>query len=427
MKTPCPASTAALALAALWRRDSSTMEQRLQYLTSPNLVALDSELLQEQKTILSQNDDERIMISNTDRNCVLAQAMVRRMVHKCLDKYNRIHPSQEIEDALRYHNLPESMQQELAQRYGGSPPETWYQALERLKELSTSGDDSSNMDKSKLWRLILDHPMTSYIPAQCQSCGQHVVSDVSATCEEDAAAGLSMGQPDGSELGLRGGWFRGRPHSANTVFSIACTNCSHVSRWYRSGHPQVNLNPHRWGRLCGEQEELRLNLAFYLHIPIRTCIPLDWDHVWSEFLPNASTSTSTFTSAATTTSWEVHDDNARNFAPRLDEGIGAWAAILAVSPDPAWCCDVTEEYLSCQQSSVAGRADDSHAPNMKRYRQVVRAARTDSSGTTTQAKTCNGYVLHRANWTPQDITKEMKRAAQDYGTCPWWQVENSSS
>lgn len=384
-------------------------------MTSPNLIALDADLKKEQEAMMILASSKKSEEDNSiDRHCVVAQAVIRRIVYACLDKYQNTHPQEEVEDALRYHKLPETLQQELVQRYGGSPaPETWLQALDRLKELCYAGDVS---DKSKLWRLVLDHPMTSYIPVQCQSCGHHDVPDLPSTEAEDVAAGLSIVPVDGSEMGLRGGWFRGRPHSGNTVFAIACPKCSNLSRWYRSGHPKVILNPRNWGRLCGEQEELRLNLSSYLDIQIRTCVPLDWDHVWSEFQSSSSDSICC---------WEVLDDSARNFAVRLDEGIGSWAAVLAVSPDPAWCGDVTEEYLSC--ASIGGRVDEFHSPNMERYRQVVAAARTDSSGINMQGKTCNGYVVHRAKWTPEDTTQAMRQAARDYGTCPWWQVHNCSS
>eukprot|EP00980_Cylindrotheca_fusiformis_P027358 scaffold20120_cov133-Cylindrotheca_fusiformis.AAC.4 len=370
-------------------------------------------------------DDQQTMMAH-DRNNVLAQAIVRRIVHKCLDKYNNIHPPEEVEKALQYHSLPENLQQELVQKYGGPAPETWFQAVNRLKELSTS---DGVLDKIQLWQLILDHPLTSYVPVQCQSCGQHVVSDVFSTAAEDEADGLSTEPPDGSEVGLRGGWFRGRPHPAKTVFRIQCPKCNHVSRWYRSGHPQIMLNPNNnWGRLCGEQEDLRLNLASYLGIPIRTCVPLDWDHVWSEY--QQSNDPKQCTQSTNDNKWAVLDDSARNFAVRLDEGIGSWSRVLAVSPNPEWCGDVSAEYLSCHRSSSAdGRADDVHAPNMKRYRTMVETATADPSGSSMQAKTCNGYVLHRAGWTAESVTLEMKRAAGDYGNQTWWQVavDNPSS
>jgi len=79
---------------------------------------------------------------------------------------------------------------------------------------------------------------------------------------------------------VRGGWFRG-PRSA-VVFVYRCPDCGETSRWFRATRPEVTLNPKRWERLCGEQEDLKMWLARYLGIRLRMCCPLDWDHVWTE-------------------------------------------------------------------------------------------------------------------------------------------------
>ena len=38
-------------------------------------------------------------------------------------------------------------------------------------------------------------------------------------------------------------------------FTEGCPACQYTSRWFRSSHPEITLNPQRWGRLCGEQED----------------------------------------------------------------------------------------------------------------------------------------------------------------------------
>ena len=44
-------------------------------------------------------------------------------------------------------------------------------------------------------------------------------------------------------------------------------------------------------------------------------------------------------------------------------------------------------------------------------------------GSHTQAKTVNGYILYRANLTDDNISKELQRAASDYGRQrEWWEL-----
>ena len=47
----------------------------------------------------------------------------------------------------------------------------------------------------------------------------------------------------------------------------------------------------------------------------------------------------------------------------------------------------------------------------------------DKDASMTQAKTLNGFVLHRANWAAEDVTRELKDAAKDYLSYSkaWWQ------
>lgn len=376
--------------------------------------------------------------NNTDEDRhqrIISEMLIRRIVYKCLDKYREVTPPHQVEEALKFHTLPKAVQTELASRYGGvggitttTPPTTWFEALEQLR-----ANNNNNNNNTTLWNLLLDHPMTSYVPVQCQSCG-HVIPDDLRSPYTDAELGLTEDTPTEKEAPLvRGGWFRG-PRPA-TVLVLTCTECGSVSRWFRSRDLTTILNPNRWGRLCGEQEDLRLDLANYLGIPIRTCIPLDWDHIWSEEYRSTFVSNddgdkkgidapamlhSLSSSSPIDGEWLVQDDNARNFAVRLDEGIGSWTGVLAICPDPERCCDVTDEYLKCRNTDGTGRADDRFASEMDRYRQVVEHARMDASGDLTQARTVNGYALQRTGFSSSDITLAMRRAVLDYGTRKHW-------
>ena len=414
-------------MAALHAKDPSGLEMKLRYLTPPALAELERDMMAEitassaagqalgaspssssvATQIPKENDDWE-----QQRDVALARGLIRRIVQGCLSsKLASSYSPEEIEDALKYHTLPEQLQTELAERYDqkAPKPKTWYEALEQLKSIA-------NNDTVKLWELVLEHPMTSYVPMQCRDCG-HVIPDVASTAEEDVRAGLVEVTPNGTELGLCGGWFRGRPQTPK-VFALECPQCGSTStRWYRSNHPRIILNPNRWGRLCGEQEDMRMMLATYLKIKVRLCIPLDWDHVWSEFYDESSER------------WDVGDGNDRNFAVRLNEGIGAWTGIWAIhANDPKLCEDVTSEYLKCQ--SNGGRADDleedDESNQMEKFRNLVEEARKDATASATQAKTLNGYVLERANFTSETITDEMRRAVTDYhnaenSSC-WWEL-----
>jgi hypothetical protein len=283
------------------------------------------------------------------------------------------------------YRTPYNLQHELVTKYGGDDAcETWYQALQQLVTIS-------NNDKAELWRLLLDHPMTAYVPVQCQHCG-HVIPDDTTCQQTDEQVGLAQLEPTGEELELRAGWFRGPRGPVR--FQITCTECGSISHWYRSGHPRIMLQPNKWGRLCGEQEDLRLCLAIYLDIPLRLVVPLDWDHIWSEYHGGDTNNN------GPGDCWQVQDDSARNFACRLEEGIGSWTRVLAFHPSSELCQDVTDTYLSCQGDG--GRAEDKHAPNMPRYRGLVKAARDDATGALTQAKTLHGYVLEQSRLTARN-------------------------
>lgn len=72
-----------------------------------------------------------------------------------------------------------------------------------------------------------------------------------------------------------------------------------------------------------------------------------------------------------------------------------------------------------------GRADDPHdeeIDDMIRYEKIVKDAQNDGTGELTQAKTCNGYILARGNYTDEEITEELQRAAKEYKEKEWWQL-----
>ena len=402
MKTMPGSAAAASAFAAMYLKDKVVVDDAFNHLTSDALETLDDKLVQEYNNCqINTTDDE----SRDECHLILAKACIRRIAYRCLNKYARLQSSKEVvEDALQFYTLPMDLQEQLASKYGAPLPTTWYESLNQLKSLSTV---DGIYDSGKLWCLILDHPMTSYVPVQCQSCG-HVVPDQYPTKQSDAEVGLREIAPTGDELELRAGWFRG-PRKA-VVFELTCTVCGACSKWYRSGHPRILLNPNKWGRLCGDQEDLRLTLADYLNIPVRLTVPLDWDHVWSEYSDASS-------------KWQVQDNSARNFCCRLDEGIGSWTRVWAMHPNPDWCKDVTQDYLNIQQEG--GRADNNiDNETMERYRKITNEARHDKSGDLTQAKTVNGYLLTRANLSHDSITVELQRAAQDFGTKQWWELSD---
>ena len=331
---------------------------------------------------------------------VIGRALLRRKVHAVLDKRKG---EGDVEAGLDI-VLPHELRERCLKQYGGLPPNTWRDCLTRLQELS--GDS-----REQLWSQIISHPMTEYVPNQCQHCG-HVVPDETTPGRSDAEVGLTEVPPTASEQPfVRGGYYRG-PRSA-VVFLLRCPACGEQSRWFRSSAAQVILNPNRWGRLCGEQEDLRGALARHLRIPLRAILPVDWDHVWSEMRREAD--------GEWVPCQGPGDAPAANFAGRLDEGIGAWTRVLAISADREQTADVTEDYLAC--CTVGGRADAALDKDMLRYRKVVDAAREDASGASTQAKTVNGHVLLRAGFGSAEVTAILRRAVADHGVRGWWEWE----
>lgn len=413
MKTPL---AAAIALASLYADNPTLVETSFRHLTAPALGQLDQALISHYPVSTTTYNADKDVIS---REChqVIAQACIRRMVYQQLAKYQDIAAPDVVKEALEYHNLPSSLQNELIGRYGGSRPNTWGEALDRLRQLA----DGS---KRKLWELVLDHPMTSYVPMQCHHCANILPDTMSVPGDgSDEAVGLTEVNPEEAKeecLKLRGGWFRGRPRGPK-ILQWTCPKCQKISQWYRSSHPQIILNPFRWGRLCGEQEDLRLALANYFGVEVRTALPVDWDHIWSEYRASREDERS---------EWTVKDDSARNFAARLDEGIGCWTLVLVIHPNPELCQDVTGAYLSTSSSSdharedTKGRADLEHEPSMPRYRKLVETARTDKAGASTQAKTMNGFAIcHRASFIPDQVTHELRQAAIDFKAGrDWWDL-----
>ena len=92
--------------------------------------------------------------------------------------------------------------------------------------------------------------------------------------------------------------------------------------------------------------------------------------------------------------------------------------MLALSADAAHCADVTDDYL--RPASDGGRVDATHAAELPRYRATVAAARLDATGRLCQARTLGGHVLERAGLGADDVSRVLRRAADDHGAVPWW-------
>ncbi len=446
MKISSPTLVSAMALSSLQASEPAIFENSFQTLTAASLSWIDEGLLSRisSESLFGdlsvekspQAEGPQVLSSTGSTNNetkhhnerVVAEALIRQKVHRILDKYNEVSSPKHIEEALKYHHLPDKLRSELVTKYGGSSPVTWSDALKQLEDFCRNkierdyGDSITDERKRNakiketFWELILEHPITSYVPVQCQSCGEHIVPDEIPMSSglNDAELGLREEEPSPQEASLvRTGWFRG-PRLTPSVFVLDCPKCGAVSRWFRSRDPRIILNPHRWGRLCGEQEDLRLDLAYHLgFVSIRTIVPLDWDHIWSEFRISLEDGDDF------NTDWKQKEDDS-NFAARLDEGIGSWTRVLAISPNPDLCRDATSSFLSCQCDG--GQANDNFIDDMNRYRDQVLKARKDSHGSLTQAGTVSGYAIQRAGLSGSQITLIMKRAAKDYGKRNWYDV-----
>lgn len=424
------------ALAMMHASDPSYLNPRLVNLTLDHLHELEASLC------------DRYQCPRDDVHSVLATAVLRRIVHGVLGKVkNKMPPPtgrrdndatpieddsaerrQRLELALKLWGLPSDLRAKLDKSYSeGSgavndgpdtgntldrnSPFTWFDELERLK-LFHSGS------KSSLWRAVVNHPMTEYTLPKCQQCGQSFPGD--SRDKSDDEVGLREVPPtDEERRTIRSGWYRG-PRGP-VVFLFACPKCSHETRWFRTSEPSHILNPNGWGRLCGEQEDLRSDLADYLGVPLRVAVPLDWDHTWGEFWDED------------TGCWMVVEGDARNFAVRLDEGIGSWTRVLVIScSEEKFCEDVSDAYLRCRDAGHTtesgnerieeGRADACHASNMPRYVDLVEKARCDSSGQSTQNRTVNGYLLSLAGMSNQEITEILRVAHRDYSVKTWWDI-----
>ncbi len=377
-------------LCALHVHDPARLERIFAHLTAPALETLETEIGGKGTTATAR---------------IIGQALLRRKVHALLDKSRGFGDVDAGLDIV----LPQKLRDRCFEQYGGKlPPTTWRDCLSRMQELA--GDS-----REALWSQVIAHPMTEYVPNQCQHCG-HVVPDETTPGHSDSEVGLTEVPPTASEQPyVRSGAYRGARGAV--VFLLRCPACGEQSRWFRSSAAQVILNPNRWGRLCGEQEDLRAALARHLDVPLRAIHPLDWDHVWSETIREDDGSWAACQGPG--------DAPAADFAGRLDEGIGAWTRVLAISADAEQTADVTDEYLAC--CTAGGRADAALGKDMARYREVVSAARLDASGDATQAKTLNGYVLHRAGFGSREVTAILRRAVADHSVKGWWEWQREAA
>jgi hypothetical protein len=220
----------AMALSSLRARDPVVFEKSFQTLTASSLSWIDEGLLSQETKLSLQSDivkqnDEAIELSSSGstekekdkyhHHRVVAEALIRRIIFKILDKHYEVSSPERVEEALKYHTLPERLKLELVSKYGGIPPATWFDALEQLQDFlgneidnhdRTNGDMSEGgcLGKDALWELVLDHPITSYVPVQCQSCGEHIVPDDSphSSPSNDADLGLREEKPSPEEAPL---------------------------------------------------------------------------------------------------------------------------------------------------------------------------------------------------------------------------------
>ncbi|CAK9018514.1 unnamed protein product [Durusdinium trenchii] len=260
-----------------------------------------------------------------------AEQVLRKKVWSVRKKWELLgsYSHEKTEEVLASFELPKPLAERCGLPFEGA---TWLDAVKALC--------SSPCGPVELWQRVEAHPIVEYVHVQCQNCG-HQVPD---TFPADEDPNLSEEEPTDSEKPLvRAGWFRGP--KGPVVFVYRCPSCGCTSRWFRSVHPEITLNPRRWGRLCGEQEDLKAWLAKYLSIPLRVCVPLDWDHVWTEVFNGDR--------------WVPLDQNCLHFARRLHEGIGAWTHVLAIgTPGSGDVLEATEEVTEAYLRHAEGSAEE---------------------------------------------------------------------
>jgi ribosomal protein S27E len=193
------------------------------------------------------------------RNIIIAKIVIRRIVYKCLNKYSTISSKLEVEEALKYYALPKDLQEELFSKYGGTfKPQTWYDAIHQLQNYCTRlcNNDKNNNDSNN-GDYLVTHPITSYVPVQCQSCGHIIPDEYNTNNNDDANIGLTEVEPTSEEQPfVRTGWFRG-PRLQSKVFELDCPKCDHVSRWYRSSSSKNYIKSKiDGGRLCGVNKKI---------------------------------------------------------------------------------------------------------------------------------------------------------------------------
>jgi len=332
---------------------------------------------------------------HADKEVLIARLLLRSNVWAVRRKATFLssYSAEKTEEVLGSFKLPP----DLAERCGLSrdAEQTW---LDAVKEIQRQNRESSPL---QLWSAIEKHPIVEYVHVQCQACGRQVPD--SFPDPEDA--NLKEETPNDDETPfVRSGWFRG-PRGP-VVFVYTCPSCGVVSRWYRSLHPEITLNPVRWGRLCGEQEDLKVWLAKYVGVHLRVCCPMDWDHVWTEVWDGEG--------------WQPLDPNCVNFARRLREGIGSWTRVLAIGTpvsgnSPADASeDATEAYILRANGSDTDVAE---------WRLQIEKARNDSTGASTQSRTLCGYIIEQAGFDISKVTAELRLAQTDFDCGnDWWEL-----
>jgi hypothetical protein len=142
--------------------------------------------------------------------------------------------------------------------------------------------------------------------------------------------------------------------------------------------------------------------SLFSKIP-RLAVPLDWDHIWSEYHGGDN-------NIGPDEYWHLQDDSARILLAVWRKTLAFGHAFWRSIPQPELCQDVTDAYHSCQQDG--GRAEEKHAPIMSRYRGLVEAPWEDATCTLTQGKTLHGYVLQQSTNRPRNYWHSSKCRAR---------------
>ena len=180
-------------MAELHSRDAPWLDRCFRALSPANLAALEQALGESGSVATAR---------------LVGEGLLRRKAHHYLVKASL---SGDVDAGLR-HALPPELQARCVARYGGPAPASWHDCIARLRELSGGS-------RERLWRSVVEHPMTEYVPNQCQHCGRPV-PDETTPGNTDADVGLTEVPPtDEERLLVRSGYYRG-PREVGAVGAV---------------------------------------------------------------------------------------------------------------------------------------------------------------------------------------------------------------